>query len=107
VEARPREILFLKASGFSEWMDALESEDADTYDAIVARLERVEDGNFGDCGSVGRGVYELRFIRTGPGYRVYFGEHDDLVIILRAGTKKTQQADIAIAQKRWKEYNHE
>jgi putative addiction module killer protein len=88
-------------------MDALEREDADMYDVIVARLERVEDGNFGDCGPVGGGVSELRFMRTGPGYRVYFGEHDDLVIILRAGTKKTQQADIAIVQKRWREYNFE
>jgi putative addiction module killer protein len=43
--------------------------------------------------------------KIGPGYRVYFGEHDDLLIILGAGTKKTQQADIALARKRWREYN--
>jgi putative addiction module killer protein len=107
VEAKPREILFLKAGGFSEWMDALEQTDSDAYDAVVRRLERVEDGNFGNCGSAGGGVCELRFIKTGPGYRVYYGEHDDLVIILGAGIKKTQDADIKLAKKLWKEYDDE
>jgi putative addiction module killer protein len=104
-EARPREILFLDGGGFSEWMDALEDQDIAIYDAIVARLERVEEGNLGDCGSVGGGVSELRFIKTGPGYRIYFGEHDDIFVVLKAGIKKTQQADIAIAQKLWSNYN--
>ncbi len=102
-EARPREILFLEDGGFEEWMDTLEDQDISTYDAIIARLERVEDGNLGDCGSVG--VSELRFIKTGPGYRIYFGEHDDIFVVLKAGTKKTQKADIEIAQKLWRKYN--
>ena len=104
-EARPREILFLEEGGFPEWMDALESQDCASYDAIVARLERVEDGNLGDCGPVGGGVSELRFMKTGPGFRIYFGEHDDIFVVLRAGTKKTQRADIAIAQNLWRKYN--
>jgi putative addiction module killer protein len=41
----------------------------------------------------------------GPGYRLYFGRHNDIVIILGAGTKTSQQADIEIASKLWKEYN--
>jgi putative addiction module killer protein len=61
------------------------------------RLERVEEGNLGDCDSVGGGVSELRFMNTGPGYRLYFGEHDDIFVVLRLGTKKTQGADIRIA----------
>jgi putative addiction module killer protein len=104
-ETRPHEIFFLEEGGFSEWMDALETQDSAIYDAIIARLERVEDGNLGDCGSVGSGVSELRFIKTGPGYRIYFGEHDDTFVVLKAGTKKTQQTDIAIAQKLWSKYN--
>jgi putative addiction module killer protein len=90
IESRSREILFLEGSGFAEWMDALEGNDSNMYDTIVARLERIEDGNLGDCGSVGGGVSELRFIKTGPGYRSYFGEHDDIFVVLRAGIKKTQ-----------------
>lgn len=81
--------------------------DTAVYDAIIARLERVEEGNFGDCGPVGGGVHELRFMMTGPGYRVYFGEHDgDIVIILGAGVKRTQDADIEAARKLWAEYNN-
>jgi putative addiction module killer protein len=87
-------------------MGSLEYMDEQAYDAIVARLERVEDGNFGDCGPVGGGVSELRFIKTGPGYRVYFGEHDDLVIILGGGTKKTQKADIDRAKELWSTYKN-
>jgi putative addiction module killer protein len=105
VRARPREIHFLKDGGVSEWLDVLERKDTAAYDAMIARLDRIEDGNFGDCGSVGGGVSELRFIMTGPGYRIYFGEHDDMVILLRAGTKKTQRSDIAAAQRLWREYN--
>jgi len=86
-------------------MDDLEDRDVNAYDAILNRLERVEDGNFGDCEPVGGGVFELRFIRTGPGYRVYFGAHDDIVIIRGAGTKNTQTQDIKVAKTRWNEYN--
>ena len=38
---------------------------------ITARIHRMEDGNFGDCGPVGEGVSELK-IHCGLGYRVYF-----------------------------------
>lgn len=86
-------------------MDELEERDGVAYDAVLARLERVEDGNFGDCGPVGAGVSELRFIKTGPGYRVYFGEHDDMVIILGAGTKSTQAEDIKRARQLWSVYS--
>jgi putative addiction module killer protein len=51
------------------------------YGIILGRIERVEDGNLGDCEPVGDGVFELK-IDFGPGYRVYFGEDDDLVILL-------------------------
>jgi putative addiction module killer protein len=104
VDARPKEIHFLEAGGVADWLDHLEQQDPDAYDAIVARLERVEEGNFGDYRRLG-GVVELRFIKTGPGYRLYFGEHDDIVVILKAGTKKGQDADIETAQQLWKEYN--
>jgi putative addiction module killer protein len=105
VEGRPKDIHFLEAGGVDEWLDQLEKTDTASYDAIVARLERVEDGNFGDCGAAGKIRY-LRFLMVGPGYRIYFGEHNDMVIILRAGTKKTQEADIKIANELWQEYNH-
>jgi putative addiction module killer protein len=103
VEARPRDILFFEAGRVSEWLDQLENSDQGAYDAIVARLERLEDGNLGDYDWTGN-VIELRFIRTGPGYRLYVGLDGDLAIILWAGIKKTQDADVRIANRLWKEY---
>ena len=104
MEARPKEILFLEDGGVDKWLDKLEEEDPRSYDAIISRLERVEEGNWGDCGAVGK-VMELRFLMTGPGYRIYFGQHNDIVILLRAGTKKTQDTDIKIANELWERYN--
>jgi putative addiction module killer protein len=54
---------------------------------------------------VGMGVWEFR-IDFGPGYRVYFGqESDDVVVILNGGSKKTQSSDIASAKVYWKDWN--
>jgi putative addiction module killer protein len=61
-------------------------------------------GNFGDCRPVGDGVHELRF-RIGPGYRIYFGEDGDDVILLGGGTKSTQENDIKTAKHLWSQYN--
>jgi putative addiction module killer protein len=53
---------------------------------------------------VGDGVLELR-IDFGPGYRIYFGEDADDVILLGGGEKSTQPVDIETAKQRWREYN--
>ena len=54
--------------------------------------------------AVGKGLAEYR-VDFGPGYRSYFGQEADvLVILLGGGTKKGQSADIARAQQRWQEY---
>ena len=71
---------------------------------ILARLARLAQGNLGDCAPVGEGVSELRLF-FGPGYRVYFGEQgNDLVVLLCGGDKDTQGQDIALAKDYWKEY---
>ncbi|MFL6351507.1 MAG: type II toxin-antitoxin system RelE/ParE family toxin [Bryobacteraceae bacterium] len=85
-------------------MDTLEEKRSDVFGSILARLDRVEEGNFGDSGHVGKGVWELR-IDLGLGYRVYFGEDGDFVILLLGGSKKTQSADINQAQEFWSDYN--
>lgn len=64
---------------------------------IQARIDRAEDGNFGDCGPVGEGVSEMR-IHYGPGYRVYFTQRGmEIVILLAGGNKSTQSQDIKAA----------
>jgi putative addiction module killer protein len=53
---------------------------------------------------VGEGVSERR-IDFGPGYRVYFGQDGQrLVILLVGGTKQRQQRDIAQAKAYWQDY---
>lgn len=88
---------------FEQWVRSLR--DKQTKARILTRIDRVRLGNFGDCESVGAGVYELR-IHFGPGYRVYFGLHgDEIVLLLCGGDKSTQVRDIDAAKSYWQEFN--
>lgn len=85
-----------KTEIFVDWLDNLR--DSRAKARIIARLDRMEMGNFGDVSPVGGGVSELR-IHYGPGYRVYFVRRGPVVVILLCGgDKKTQHADIAKAK---------
>ncbi len=56
-------------------------------------------GNFGDVAPVGGGISELR-IFYGPGYRVYFVQRGEVVVILLSGgNKASQKSDIVKAKK--------
>lgn len=78
--------------GFAAWFRSLRDRIARAR--IQARIDRAEDGNFGDCAPVGEGVSEMR-IHHGPGYRVYFKRQGmELIILLVGGDKSTQAQDI-------------
>ena len=89
---------------FADWLDNLR--DGVAVKAIRRRIARVQIGLFGDTKSVGDGVFELR-VDHGPGYRVYFVRHGDVVVLLLCGgDKKSQQRDIMRAKAlavEWKE----
>lgn len=86
---------------FKRWFNAL---DAYAAAKITTALYRLEQGNFSNVKSVGKGVMEHR-IDFGPGYRIYFGrEGNDLIILLGGGSKKTQSEDIKKAQAAWMQY---
>jgi len=89
------------SSPFGMWFSAL---DAQAAAKVAVALYRLEQGNTSNVKSVGQGVLEYK-IDFGPGYRVYFGqEGDELVILLGGGSKKTQQKDIRTACELWSEY---
>ena len=65
---------------------------------IDIRIRRLSVGNAGDVKPVGDGVSELR-VDHGPGYRIYFTQRGEVVIILLAGgDKSTQDKDIRNAK---------
>jgi putative addiction module killer protein len=88
---------------YDRWIDNLK--DRAGKARIIARIVRLEAGNPGDAEHVGEGVWELR-IHTGPGYRVYYTQHgDELLLLLVGGDKSTQPKDIELAKeisKAWK-----
>ncbi len=87
---------------FDEWFDSLRDQ---RMQAVVdARLACVRAGNFGDCKSVGGGVFELR-IAFGPGLRVYYGLHGrKIVVLLGGGDKGSQSRDIRRARELWHQF---
>lgn len=103
---RPKTVIFYRnAAGnepFSDWLNSLR--DSVARRRILTRLRRLELGNYGDFKAIGSGVNELRFF-FGAGYRVYFGEDGDtLVVLLCGGNKSSQRRDIEQAQAYWQEY---
>jgi putative addiction module killer protein len=81
---------------FDAWLYRVRDRHAAT--AIAGRLNRARLGNLGHWRAVGDGVSEMK-IDVGKGYRVYFTQRGDvLVIILCGGDKSTQAADIKRAR---------
>jgi putative addiction module killer protein len=80
---------------YSQWFNSLR--DPRARARIDIRIRRLSMGNPGDVKPVGQGVSELR-IDYGSGYRVYFLQRGNtLIVLLAGGDKRTQNRDIRTA----------
>jgi putative addiction module killer protein len=87
---------------FDDWLTRLR--DTRAQAKIAARINRLAAGNFGDCKSLGNGLFELR-VDWGPGYRLYYAMVGRLcVLLLCGGDKRKQAADIERALEYLRDY---
>jgi len=75
---------------FDEWLGSLK--DSMTRLRLARRLEKAQRGLLGDVAPVGEGVQEMREF-FGPGWRMYFIEKDQALIVMLGGGNKSNQAD--------------
>jgi putative addiction module killer protein len=96
--------IYQSDGGESPFVSWLESLDTTVRYRIKSRLARVALGNLGDYKILGDGVSELKF-KFGSGYRIYYSELDDVIVLLLcAGDKTTQNKDIKLAKKYLNDY---
>ena len=82
---------------FTAWLNSLK--DRVVVQRLSARLRKVTFGNLGDVKPVAKGLFEMRE-HFGPGWRMYYAQRGNVVIvILGGGDKSTQARDIAAAMK--------
>jgi putative addiction module killer protein len=86
-----------QSTTFKRWLQSLR--DARARARIVARIDRMAEGNLGDVKPVAGGLSEMR-IHYGPGYRVYFMQRGTaLIILLCGGDKRDQTKSIESARR--------
>jgi len=81
---------------FDDWIDSLR--DRQTRFRLLRRLEKAQRGLLGDVAPVGGGVYEMREF-FGPGWRMYYMQLNDVMIIMLGGGDKSSQASDIVAAK--------
>lgn len=87
---------------YAHWLVHLKDKQARAR--ILVRVSRMAAGNFGDCKPIDQGVWELR-IDWGPGYRVYYAQAGErLILLLVGGDKRKQSADITRAITYWNDW---
>lgn len=91
-----------KTNAFDKWFKSLR--DLKAKAIILLRLQRLETNeHFGDVRAVGEGVRELK-IDYAKGYRVYFAQQDQkIILLLCGGDKSSQDRDIEKAVQLWKQ----
>lgn len=90
-------MVIIETIEYSKWFDKLK--DGKAKAKIDVRVRRIAaQDHFGDFKPVGDGICELR-IDYGPGYRIYYTQRgEEIVLLLIGGDKSTQQSDIKKAK---------
>ena len=84
-----------KTDIFAKWLDSMR--DIRARARVMVRIERLAAGNPGDVKPVGEGVSEMR-INYSSGYRIYYKQQgNEVVVLLTGGDKRTQVKDIKAA----------
>lgn len=100
-------IIYADSRGRQPFIMWLESLDMSVKHRVQQRIIRLSSGNYGDYKFLDQGVYELR-LDFGPGYRIYFGESGNkIVVLLTGGNKRTQKKDIDKAIQYWSSYKED
>ena len=81
---------------FDHWINSLR--DRPTRIRLLRRLEKAQRGLLGDINSVGDGVYEMREF-FGPGWRMYYIQCGDTLIVMLGGGDKSSQVNDILAAK--------
>jgi putative addiction module killer protein len=89
-----------ESSPFARWFNNVAQ---DVATRVTNALYKMEHGIFSHAKSLKDGIYEYK-IDFGPGYRIYFGQEGEALILLGGGSKKNQNKDIQLAKARWKQY---
>ena len=98
-----REVAFPRLRFLPEVKGQLRNLNSVAFTKVVTALVRLNDGNFSNVKGLGSGIAEYR-MNFGPGYRIYFGEERQKLIVLVCGTKKSQKADVQVALHLWQDY---
>lgn len=100
-----KEIVFYETeSGKKPFHDWFKSLDKKTKERILVRLDRLQAGNPGDFKYLDEDIYELK-LRFGSGYRIYYGNYEDIIVlILCGGDKSSQSKDIQKAKTYFKDF---
>jgi putative addiction module killer protein len=69
----------IRSEEFDDWLKRLR--DLRARARVQARITRLGMGNPGDVKPVGEGISEMR-IDYGPGYRVYFLQRGNVLVVL-------------------------
>ncbi len=71
---------------FNNWLKSVR--DMNAQAAILRRIKRTRDGNFGDHKAVGNGGISEMQIDIGKGYRIYYTIRGNTVVFLLDGSDK-------------------